>query len=252
LRHLFVIVCLVAGLAIGLVLFMPLAAILKLSGAQARGLSWTSVEGTLSGGEIRGLRAGTQLLGDGALKLRPATLLRFGAGYAFSWSGPAGSGTGRAAVFPDGTIELQDYTFRLDLAALDGLALWIRQSGGEARLSGPLIRLSNGRCDKAEGVITSDALTRNEALLGPGWPEMTGKIACLGPDLAIPLAAQSASGTRIDTLARFNLQRTGSMEARVSGFVPQDFQYALPIAGFVPDGGAYVYLYPAAAAEVQP
>jgi general secretion pathway protein N len=81
---------------------------------------------------------------------------------------------------------------------------------------------------------------------------MTGTIGCLGPDLGIPFEAQSASGTRIDTLARFSLQRTGSMEARVSGFIPQDFQYALPIAGFVPDGSTFVYRYPAAPFEVQP
>jgi hypothetical protein len=161
-RTLLVILFLLAGLVIGMIYFMPLATILKLSGAEARGLSWTSVDGTLSGGQIRGLRAGTDLLGDGDLKLRPATLLRLGVEYDYTWSGPAGSGNGRAAVFPGGTIEVRNYNIRFDFASLDGLALWIRQSGGEARISGPLIRFRNGQCDRAEGGSTSDALTRNE------------------------------------------------------------------------------------------
>lgn len=243
---------LIIGLAAGLVIFMPLATILKLVGAEERGLSWTAVDGTLMGGSIRSLRAGDDLLGDATVQLQPATLLRLGVEYEFDWSGPAGAGRGKAAAFSGGAVEISDYDIRFNFASMEGLATWIRQSGGEARLAGPMIRFKDGTCDYAEGLSWSDAMSRNTALLGPGWPEMTGSVNCMGPDLAIPFAAQSTSGTQVDTLVRFSFQRPGTMEARISGFIPQDFQYALPIAGFVPDGGAYVYHYPTPVAEPAP
>lgn len=251
-RRILLLLIMIIGLLIGLMVFMPLASVLKLAGAEQRGLSWTAVDGTLMGGDVRGLRAGDDLLGDAAVTLQPGTLLRLGVEYAFDWSGPAGSGRGKAAVFPGGDVEISDYDIRFNFASLEGLALWIRQSGGEAGLTGPMIRFKDGICDRAEGRTWSDALTRNEALLGHGWPEMTGNVACVGPDLAIPFAAQSAAGTQVDTLVRFSFRRPGTMEARISGFIPQDFQYALPIAGFMPDGGAFVYYYPAPMSELAP
>lgn len=81
---------LIAGFVIGLIVFAPLSFILKTTGAADRGLSWTSVDGTLAGGRITGLRAGQDLLGDASLKLNPASLLGLGIEYNFDWSGPSG------------------------------------------------------------------------------------------------------------------------------------------------------------------
>lgn len=241
---------LIAGFVIGVVAFAPLSFILKTSGAEARGLSWTSAEGTLMGGRITGLRAGQDVLGDATLKLNPASLLALGIEYDFDWSGPSGNGTGKAAAYATGTTEFRDFNIELNFAALEGVAAWIRQSGGKARLTGNIIRFRKGACDKASGQAWSDALGKNAAVLGPGWPDMAGELSCDGDALLIPFKSANPSGTQLDATARFNIDGNGNLEARVSGVIPQQYQYGLPIAGFVPDGNTYVYRYPALPREV--
>lgn len=241
---------LILGFLAGLVAFAPLSVILKMTGAEDRGLSWTSVEGTLAGGSVTGLMAGEDVLGDARLKLNPASLLALGVDYDFEWTGPSGQGTGRAAVFATGSTELRDFNIELDFAALDGAAAWIRQSGGKARLKGEIIRFRKGGCDKASGQSWSDALGKNSVLLGPGWPDLAGEISCDGDMLLIPLQSASPLGTNLDAAGRFGLGGGGSIEARVSGVIPQQFQYGLPLAGFVPEGNTYVYRYPATRPQV--
>lgn len=240
---------LLAGFIAGLIVFAPLSVILKASGAESRGLSWTSVEGTLSGGKITGLKAGSDLLGDATLKLNPASLLKLGVEYDFNWTGPSGRGTGKASAFASGAAQLRDFQMELDFAALEGAAAWLRQSGGKARLNGTLVRFRKGACEKADGQSWSDALSRNSVLLGPGWPELSGSLSCDGDMLLIPLQSTSPLGTQLDAAARFRLGGSGNIEARVSGVIPQQFHYGLPLAGFLPDAGTYVYRYPTNAPE---
>lgn len=241
---------LIVGFLAGLVAFAPLSFILKTAGAEERGLSWTSAEGTLAGGKITGLKAGNDLLGDASLKLNPASLLALGIEYDFDWTGPSGRGTGKAAAFASGSTELRDFNIELDFAALEGAAAWIRQSGGKARLTGDIIRFRNGACDKASGQSWSDALGKNSLLLGPGWPDLSGNLSCEGDMLLIPLQSTSPIGTTLDAAGRFRLGGGGNIEARVSGTIPQQFQYGLPLAGFMPEGGTYVYRYPATRPQV--
>ena len=240
---------LIAGFLIGLIAFAPLSFILKTTGAADRGLSWTSVDGTLAGGRITGLKAGPDLLGDASLKLNPASLLGLGLEYDFDWRGPSGQGTGRAAAFASGAIELRDFDIELDFSALEGAATWIRQSGGKARLSGNLIRFHKGACDKANGETWSDVLSKNSVILGPGWPDLSGNLACEGDTLLIPLQSKSPLGTQLDAAARYRPGGKASVVATVSGVIPQQFHYGLPLAGFAPDAGTYVYRYPAGIQE---
>lgn len=237
-------IVLIVGFIIGIVAFAPLSFILKTAGAEARGLSWTSAEGTLTGGKITGLKAGPDLLGDASLKLNPASLLGLGVEYDFDWTGPSGRGTGKAAAYASGATELRDFNIELDFSALEGVAAWIRQSGGRARLTGDKIRFKKGACDKASGQTWSDALGRNSVVLGPGWPDMSGELSCEGDMLLIPFQSSSPAGTRFDAAARVRMAGSSNIEARVSGVIPQQFHYGLPIAGFVPDGTTYIYRYP--------
>lgn len=237
-------ILLLAGFLVGIVAFAPLSFVLKASGAEARGLSWSSVEGTLSGGRINGLRAGSDLLGDAGVKLNPSALLALGVEYDFDWTGPSGRGTGKAGVSAGGGVHLKDFQIELDFAALDGAAAWIRQSGGKVRLSGDVVRFQNGACAEASGQSWSDALGKNAAILGPGWPDLAGNLSCEGDMLLIPLHSRSPTGTQLDAAARFKPGSQGRVEARVSGTIPQQYRYALPMAGFVPDAGTFVYRYP--------
>lgn len=247
--RLLLLLILIAGFLIGIVAFAPLNFILKTSGAEARGLSWTSAEGTLSGGKITGLKAGGDLLGDASLKLNPASLMGLGLEYDFDWNGPSGRGNGKAAAYASGTTELRDFDIEIDFASLEGVAAWIRQSGGRARLTGEVIRFKNRSCDEARGQTWSDALGRNSIVLGSGWTDMSGALSCEGDMLLIPFQSASSAGTQFDAAAKINPNGNNSIEARVSGVIPQQFHYGLPIAGFVPDGSNYIYRYPAIVRE---
>lgn len=238
------------GFVLGLAAFAPLGLVLKLSGAEGRGISWTSAKGSLSGGEISGLRAGADRIGDAKVSLKPAALLGGRLEYAFDWTGPAGTGSGRAAASLTGATELRDFAFDLAVSEFGAFPVWLRRSGGRAQLNGDVIRLRNGECDEARGTSWSDALERNEALLGPGWSEFTGTLSCDRGALLIPFASANGNGTRLDAAARIGSGATATLEAQVSGFISEQARFALPMAGFVPEGGAYVYRYPGAQTDL--
>lgn len=238
------------GFLVGLVAFAPIGLVLKMSGAEARGVSWISAKGTLSGGEITGLRAGADRIGDARVSLKPAALIAGRLEYHFDWTGPAGTGSGRAAASANGTAELRDYRFDLSVSEFSALPLWLRSSGGRIELNGPLIRLRKGDCDLAQGTTWSDALERNEALLGPSWSAFSGALSCDGGALVIPFASSNDNGTRLDAAARVGASTVANLEARVSGYISEHARYALPMAGFVPEGSTYVYRYPGPQAEL--
>ncbi|MFN4023656.1 MAG: type II secretion system protein N [Hyphomonas sp.] len=241
---------LLIGFILGLAAFAPLGLVLKLSGAEARGINWTSAQGTLSGGEITGLRAGPDKIGDARVRLKPAALLAGRLEYDFDWAGPAGTGSGRAAASATGATELRDFAFDLAVSEFGAFPIWLRRSGGRAQLNGDIIRLRNGECEEARGTTWSDALERNESLLGPGWTDFTGALSCDGGALLIPFASTNGNGTRLDAAARIGSATTATLEARISGYVSEQARYALPMAGFAPDGGAFVYRYPGSQADL--
>ncbi len=235
---------LVVGFTVGLGAFAPLGMVMKFSGAQARGISWISAEGSLAGGRITGLRSGADLIGDARMTLRPAALLAARLEYDFEWTGPAGTGSGRASASASGITEVRDFIFDLNFAELGGLPVWMRRSGGRAQVRGDIIRLRRGACDSARGTTWSDALVRNETLLGPGWSEFQGALSCDDDALIVPFSSVNGNGTRLDATARVDAGRTSTLEARVSGFVSEQARYALPMAGFSPEGDAFVYRQP--------
>lgn len=227
----------------GLVAFAPLSAALAASGAAARGLGWTSAEGTVLSATVRGLTLGGADYGNADLDFAPGGLLSANLQYTVNWTGPQGNGQGKVALGPGSRLSLRDYTLSLDLAQLDQAALWVRESGGRVDLTGAALRFGPKGCLGAEGIARSDVLERNRDILGPGWAPMQGTLRCEGAALVIPLASENQTGTRFQADLRLAPNHPGQFEARVSGIVPRDLAFALPIAGFTPKGQDFVYLF---------
>jgi Type II secretion system (T2SS), protein N len=242
-KRLALLALLAAGFVGGLIAFAPLSTALSASGATARGLGWSSAEGTVLSGTVRGLTLNGKAYGDADLAFAPGGLLSAALQYTVDWAGPQGSGQGKLAVGPGGRVSLRDYTLSLDLAQLDQAALWIRQSGGRVDLTGAALRFGPEGCIAAEGMARSDVLERNREILGPGWSPMQGALRCEGGTLIIPLASENQTGTRFNAGLRLAPRERGQFEARVSGIVPRELAFALPIAGFAPQGQDYVYLF---------
>lgn len=234
---------LLAGVLIGLAVFAPLSAALKFAGFEAHGLSWSRAEGTVLDGRLTGLEAGGKRYGDAALKLKPAALLAGRLQYTVDWRGEHGRGAGDLSVGAGGSLAARDFNLDLDLVHLEQAALWIRQSGGRLELQGEAIRFGPDGCLSASGTARSDVLERNQEILGTGWSPMQGELRCEGTALVIPLESENTSGTRFGAELRVAPQQPGRFDARVSGLIPRDLAFALPIAGFAPDGRDWVYSF---------
>ncbi|MBI1254079.1 MAG: hypothetical protein GC196_07025 [Hyphomonas sp.] len=234
---------LLVGVLIGLAVFAQLSAALKFAGVEAHGLSWSRAEGTVLDGRLTGLEAGGKRYGDAALKLKPAALLAGRLQYTVDWRGEHGRGAGDLSVGAGGSLAARDFNLDLDLVHLEQAALWIRQSGGRVELQGEAIRFGPDGCLSASGTARSDVLERNQEILGTGWSPMQGELRCEGTALVIPLESENTSGTRFGAELRVAPQQPGRFDARVSGLVPRDLAFALPIAGFAPDGRDWVYSF---------
>ncbi len=239
------IVLLFAGLAGGLIAFAPLGTALRALDADARGLGWQRSEGTIVSGALKGIAFNGMQQGDATLKLKPLSLLSGRIGYDVTWASEHGRGDGSVSIGGGQHAALHAFNLVLDLRQLENAALWIRQSGGSVRLQGQIVRFDRSGCATAEGSATSDVLERNIEILGAGWAPMRGDLRCENGDLVIPLESENASGTRFSAQLRIAPNRPGRLEARVSGLLPRDLEYALPIAGFAHDGADYVYTFSA-------
>jgi hypothetical protein len=241
--RLLLLLLLAAGFLVGVFAFAPIGKVLQLSGAEQHGFRWTGAEGSVMDGRLRGMSFQGKPYGDAGLKLAPGALLSGRIQYAVDWIGEHGQGAGNISFGSGQKLQLDDFNIDLDLLRLEQAARWIQQSGGRVQLTGGVIRFNGSQCAEATGTATSDVLDRNREILGDGWTDMTGDLHCDAGDLIIPLQSENGSGTRFLAQLRVAPGRPGRFEARVSGMIPRQLQFALPIAGFKPDGGDFVYAY---------
>ncbi len=234
---------LVAGFVAGLIAFAPLEAALRLGGAEARGLAWDAADGTVLDGQLNGIAVSGASYGNAGLKLVPMALFSGQLKYAVTWNGDYGRGTGDVSLGAGERAALHQFDLDLDLLRLDQAALWIRQSGGRVQLKGTVVRFDASGCVAADGTAMSNVLEQNVEILGAGWSPMHGKLRCENGDLVIPLDSANSSGTRFSAQLRVAPGRPGRFDARVSGLLPRELDFALPIAGFTRDGADYVYTF---------
>ena len=250
-RLFFLIILVVAAAIVGLA-FVPIATALKYSGAANNGVEWTNATGTILSGKLEGLKVKGTEYGDAALKLDIPAIFKGRPRYAVDWTGTYGAGAGNVSVESGPTISLEDYIVNLDLLAYPQAARWIKKSGGHVKLEGAKIRFKGSECLEALGVATSDVLDLNRDILGAGWSELRGDLACEDGKLLVPLESENAAGTRFLVLLRAAPGYAGKFEARVTGFIPRTLNFALPLAGFARDGEDFVYLSKRTETQVAP
>lgn len=241
--RLFLVLLLVAGFLAGVFIFAPLGQVLQLTGASKHGFSWSRAEGSVMDGRLQGMNFQGKNYGDAGLKLDPGALLGGRVQYAIDWASEQGRGIGNISFGSGREIEIRDFDIDLDLLRLEQAARWIQQSGGRVQLTGGKVRFKDNQCTEATGTASSDVLDRNREILGSGWTDMQGDLHCDEGDLIIPLQSENGSGTRFLAQLRVAPGKPGRFEARVSGMIPRQLQFALPIAGFKPDGNDFVYAY---------
>ncbi len=248
-RGVFLAILFLVSFLIAMALFAPLSFILRVSGLADRGVSWETATGTVTGGRISGLSVNGEAVGTAELQLKPGGLLSGALRYNVNWTGPIGTGNGQVAAAAGGRLEASDFAVRIDLASLKGMAPWIRQSGGAVRIEGGRIVFGKTGCLAADGTTWSNALSRNAAVLGDGWTEMTGRLACEGDALILPLEAAHPAGLRIAARTELRVSGPSRFEGRLSGDLPLALRLQLPLAGFFPQGPDFVYVYPTPATE---
>ncbi len=241
--RLVLILLLIAGFLAGLAAFAPLGTVLNMTGAEARGINWTNASGTILNGRLTGIAAQGKSYGDAGLRLVPGALLSGRLKYAVNWSGDNGKGIGDISFDSGRQVALENFDIDLDLLKLEHAARWIQQSGGRVQLTGTIIRFDETGCKAASGTARSDVLGRNREILGAGWSDMTGELHCDGNDLVIPLESANGAGTKFAARLRVAPGQPGRFDARVSGLIPRELEFALPIAGFKRDGREFIYSF---------
>lgn len=201
---------LLAGLAVGLVAFLPARLLLP-----APPLAASAVSGSLWRAELADAQAGGLGLGTLSVAIQPQALLKG----RLQWQlGGALSGTLWRSATAQGADGLSG---RLAGSALPGLPI---RSLDLAGLS--LALDAAGRCQSASGQVTASLATPIA-----GQASLSGSPTCDGDALSLPLA--SADGRlRLDLGIR-----PGRWQAitRISGAGPAEL-VALTAAGFRPDG----------------
>lgn len=242
-RFLVLVAVLLIGAIVGLA-FLPLGTALKFSGVSNTGVEWSKAIGSVLSGRIEGLKIKGASYGNADLELDASALLGGKLQYLLVWTGEHGQGTGKVSVDTGPTVILKDYDVTIDLLEYEKAARWIRQSGGKVKLQGSSIQFLGSECVEAVGVATSDVLDLNREVLGSGWSELRGDLACDEGKLVIPLESENAAGTRFGAVLHVAPGTAGKFEARISGRISRALGFALPLAGFVRSGDAFVYSPP--------
>jgi general secretion pathway protein N len=203
------------------VAFLPLAAALRWSGVERRGLSAASATGTVWRGELKDARYGGVNLGDVMVGLDAAALL--GGRLRLRTASESGAFRGAAAWVLNGrdagleaaTGELAPSVLRTPLPL-----------SGPVRFGDVFIRFRGGRCAAAGGRV--DVASAAGALSGP--------LRCANGALNLPLQGRTAAG---ETRLAVTLQGDGRYRVEGRVLAPEPAAAAsLRLAGFADVDGA--------------
>lgn len=228
-----------------LVAGLPLAPILGLAGLEGRGLGYERAAGTVWRGEIAGLRAGPERLGDLRLALEPEELLRGRIAMRLEASG-ALNGRGVAELALGRSPAIRDALVSVGMADLGALHPELKDRGGA--FVAEIVRAetdASGACRFAEGRARTDVLTHggsgatDGALAAWRGPALEGPILCENGDLVIRLAGADASA-RVAVEARIDLASGSTFLATVETQDP-NVRLALGALGFSERDGAFAY-----------
>jgi len=215
-----------AALLVLLAVFAPLRFALDRLGLERQGLAAADVRGTVWSGRLVGASWRGLQLGDAAVGLQPLPLL-LGRTRLTLETGAGGPSPGRAVlVRAGGTAGVEDATLDLPVRLLN-TPVPLR---GELRVQDASVLFRDGACLRAEGRVATDLLQRSAEFLQWQGPELSGRLACRGGALVLPLTG-ARDGTQVSTDLRLEGDGDYRLDTRV---LTSDLGLgaALALAGF--------------------
>lgn len=219
------------ALAVALVLLTPLRAATGWLGLDRAGLSAERVSGVVWSGRLESAGFRGVPLGQAAVRLDPFGLLT--GVQRLRVEARDGMATGSAVlVRSGGQVGVTEAAGTAPLA----LTLAGRPIRGAVTVRDLAVTFEGGRCVRASGQVSADLLQRNGALVGQAGGLLTGRAACSGGALVVPLRGASASAN-VELRLRIEADGRYRMDTRIVTGDPA-LSAGLALAGFVADGDA--------------
>jgi general secretion pathway protein N len=223
-RNLWLLAIFAVALLISLAATAPLSLAL---GGRGGGLTAKSVEGTIWSGRLRGAALGPLSLGEVKAGLDPLGLFTARLRYGMTATGGAAAGRGQVTI-THRALTVRGLDASAPLQAFGATAPF----GGMLRTRGFGVAFEDGRCKEAIGQVTADLEG-----LGDAPVTLTGRPACQGKALAIPLSGQRDGATVSAVLV---LQPDGRYRTETTVATTEaGFGIALEAAGFDKDAAGY-------------
>ena len=183
-------------------------------------VSWSSAQGTITKGRLNTVLLGPQLIGDILVQQRFINPFNQSITYEVQWGSAGGRGTGKVAASSD-RLKVQDLRVQQNVVAMPGLIPAIRELGGSIRILNGAFEVDRSGCLFAEGVITTDLLSRLGNQYGRSFTELRGPVSCAGGRVLIELKANSNEGDNIDISGSIGVSGTGEFNISVETVDPE-------------------------------
>lgn len=215
----------VVVLAVALIALMPMRAAAGLIGLDRMGLAAGSVTGSVWKGRLQSASFRGAALGDVAAGVDPLALFTGTTRLHLDMA------AGRAVLVKNGErAGVVDADLRIPLSLFPTAVPLPGTLTTDDLTAGFL----GGRCVRAEGKVSADALQRT-ALLGEGGSALTGVPACDAGALVLPLRGRTQSAN-VELVLRIEGDGRYRMDTKVDTADPK-LQSTLSLAGFVPAAG---------------
>jgi len=240
-RRLVILLLFTGVLGLTILVNTPLGFVLDRAGLKNMNIGWAKVDGTLMKGRISGVYVQYQPLGDVSLTLRPASLWSLKPAYDVQWGGAGGRGTA-VVNLSRSALEGRDIRAEQQISALEGLNNTVRAFGGVVRLQNGAFRLTRSGCQQAEGVLSTDLISKVASEYGVSFSTLSGPVKCRDGRLWIDLLSASPSGDQVSIMMNSGLMGDAAFEMRVE---TADTAIALALSsfGFQLQDEKWVYRY---------
>jgi hypothetical protein len=224
----------VGCVALFIVAGTPFLAVITALGLERAGISYSRAEGTLWSGRLTNVYWRDTAVGEMALRPLPFAILLGRLSIDVVLEGGAVQGRARISRGVFAPLALRDVTISADLSTLP---VMMKLAG---RIEASLAELVLGPrgCMRAQGRLTTDALTHGVADAPWRGPGLSGEVGCKGGALIVPLSGSDGTQT-VDVLMTLHPDRSFDVRVELDTADPAMTQL-LPALGFRRDGGMLV------------
>ena len=223
-----------------LIATIPLSFALKLIDAPPSDVSWQTATGTIWKGRLSDVSVLEQYqLGDINLIAKPLALFAGTAGYSLTWKDSLGEGTG-GVFLGRNKLRISDLDLQVNFAGLGGLLPEIRRTNGVVKITNANISFKDNICVRADGNVSTDALTKLALQFNLTAENLEGNISCRDEALYVKVEGKLAQNDIVVSEARFLLNGASSLNVHVKT-ADAVLQLGLLRYGFEEDATGYIF-----------